>query len=222
MVVFLIYILTAYLIGSIPTAIWYGRIFHKTDIREHGSGNAGATNTIRTFGKKAGIIVLVIDILKGVFGVLLAPIIYQAFIYEGGWAHEAGPPVLWMTYPVLVWGLATALGHIYPIYERFKGGKGVATLLGVLVAIGFWWTLLAALGTFVILFIITKRVSVGSILSGVAFAVAFIIIYSNTMLIADYIIVCLFPLLIMYTHRSNIKRILNGTEPRLALGKKKE
>jgi len=215
MVVFIIYILAAYFIGSIPTAIWYGRIFHKTDIRKHGSGNAGATNTIRTFGKKAGILVLIIDITKGSVGVLLPWMV--SFITDN---PDLQIQLDSIQHPQLALGLAAGLGHIYPIYERFRGGKGVATLFGVILAIDLWVALCTVV-SFVILFIITKRVSVGSIISGVAFAVAFIIM-NKSMMPADYILVCVFPLLIIYTHRSNIKRLMNGTEPRLSLGKKKD
>jgi glycerol-3-phosphate acyltransferase PlsY len=213
MIAFLIYILAAYLIGSIPTAIWYGRIFHKTDIRKHGSGNAGATNTIRTFGKKAGILVLIVDITKGSLGVLLPWIIY---LITNNSAFQI--KVDSIQYPQLALGLAAGLGHIYPIYERFKGGKGVATLFGVILAIDPLVALCAVI-SFVLLFILTKRVSVGSIISGVAFAVAFIIMNKNMMPV-DYILVCIFPLLIIYSHRSNIKRLMNGAEPKLSLGKK--
>jgi glycerol-3-phosphate acyltransferase PlsY len=210
---FLIYILAAYLIGSIPTAIWYGRIFHKTDIRQHGSGNAGATNTIRTFGKKAGIIVLIIDIAKGSLGVLLPYIVIKI---SGGQFHHR---FSWLFNSELAFGLAAGLGHIYPIYERFKGGKGVATLFGVILAISPLCALCAVI-SFIFLFILTKRVSVGSIVSGVVFAVAFIF-FTEILFLGDYVLSIAYPLLIIYTHRSNIKRLLNGTEPKLSLGKKK-
>lgn len=215
MVVFLLYILVAYLVGSIPTAIWYGRVFHKTDIRNHGSGNAGATNMMRTFGKKAGIIVLIIDIMKGSLAVLLPWIV----------SLISNNPALQIQlesiqHPQLALGLVGGLGHIYPIYEKFKGGKGVATLFGVILAIDAL-VALCAVFAFVVLFILTKRVSVGSIISGVAFAVAFILM-NQSMMPADYILVCIFPLLIIYTHRSNIKRLMAGTEPKLSLGKKKD
>jgi glycerol-3-phosphate acyltransferase PlsY len=206
----LIYILGAYLLGSIPTAIWYGRIFHKTDIRKHGSGNAGATNAIRTFGKKAGIIVLVIDIAKGSLAVLIPLLITGGMIPGPGW----------ILHPELALGLAAGLGHIYPIYEKFKGGKGVATLFGVILALNPLSALFAVI-SFVLVFIFTKRVSLGSILSGVVFAVAYICI-TRSMLIGDYVLTLIYPLLIIYTHRSNIKRLMNGTEPKLSLGKKKE
>lgn len=224
MLYFFIYIVVAYLIGSIPTAIWYGRIFHKTDIRQHGSGNAGATNMMRTFGKKAGIIVLIIDILKGILGVHLAPVVCLILWGNGILTDDStdyGHPVEWMYYAPLAWGLAAGLGHIYPIYEKFKGGKAVATLFGVILAINPYLTLYAV-GTFMLMFIITRRVSVGSIFSSVAFAVAFIISCHTKMMTVDYIFLGLYPVLIMYTHRSNIKRLLNGTEPKLSLGKKKD
>lgn len=212
MIQFIIFLIAAYFIGAIPTAIWYGRIFHSTDIRQHGSGNAGATNVMRTFGKKAGIIVLLIDIGKGSLGVLLPFIVTQL----------AGIPVhyrfSWLFNAELAFGLAAALGHIYPIYEKFKGGKGVATLFGVILAISPL-SALASVISFVILFILTKRVSIGSILSGLVFTVAYILL--NTPLFAgDYLMVIIYPILIIYTHRSNIKRILAGTEPKLSLGKK--
>jgi glycerol-3-phosphate acyltransferase PlsY len=210
---FLVYILVAYLIGSIPTAIWYGRIFHQTDIRQHGSGNAGATNTIRTFGKKAGILVLLVDISKGSLGVLLPWIISRIM----GWDIQYR--FSWLFNSELAFGLAAALGHIYPIYEKFKGGKGVATLFGVILAISPLSALFAVI-SFVLLFIMTKRVSVGSILSGFVFSIAFAII-TKPMFLGDYILTAIYPLLIIYTHRSNIKRLMQGTEPKLSLGGKK-
>jgi len=211
---FIIYLLAAYFIGSIPTAIWYGRMFHKTDIRQHGSGNAGATNTIRTFGKKAGIIVLIIDIAKGSLGVLLPYIITSIT------GNEIHYRFSWLFNSELAFGLAAALGHIYPVYEKFKGGKGVATLFGVLLALSPLVALIAVI-SFVLMFIITKRVSVGSIISGVVFAVAYILL-TKPMFIGDLALAIIYPLLIIYTHRSNIKRIMAGTEPKLSLGKKKE
>lgn len=210
---FLLYILLAYFIGAIPTAIWYGRIFHQTDIRKHGSGNAGATNIMRTFGKKAGIIVLLIDIAKGSLGVLL-PTIVDAIIGRNTVIVD------FMWYPQLAFGLAAGLGHIYPIYEKFKGGKAVATLFGVILALSPLVALCAVL-SFVLIFILSKRVSLGSIISAVAFAVAFMLL-QQPLTIADYTLVCIYPLLLIYTHRSNIKRLLNGTEPKLSLGKKKD
>lgn len=211
---FIIYMLVAYFIGSIPTAIWYGRIFHQTDIRQHGSGNAGATNTIRTFGKKAGIIVLIIDIAKGSIGVMLPYIITcitgQEVHYRFSWLFNSE----------LAFGLAAALGHIYPIYEKFKGGKGVATLFGVLLALSPLVALIVIV-LFVLIFIFTKRVSLGSIIGGIAFAVAYMLL-TKPMFIGDFILATIYPLLIIYTHRSNIKRLIEGTEPKLSLGKKKE
>jgi len=212
MAAFISYLVIAYLIGSIPTAIWYGRIFHQTDIRQHGSGNAGATNTIRTFGKKAGILVLIIDISKGSLGVLLPSIVSGIM----GW--EINYRFSWLFNSELAFGLAAALGHIYPIYEKFKGGKGVATLFGVIIAVSPISALFSLL-MFVLIFILTKRVSLGSILSGVVFAISFMVI-TKPMFLGDYIFTIIYPLLIIYTHRSNIKRLLNGTEPKLSLGKK--
>ena len=212
MPVFFAYILLAYLIGSVPTAIWYGRLFHQTDIRQHGSGNAGATNTIRTFGRKAGIIVLLIDIAKGSLGVLLPTWIG---LLHGEWKVNTDL----LHQPQLAYGLAAGLGHIYPIYEKFKGGKGVATLFGVILALS---PLVAACAVvaFVLLFIATKRVSVCSMASAVVFAVAFLVL-NQPLTTGDYLLTFTYPLLLFYTHRTNIQRLLNGTEPKLSLGKKK-
>lgn len=212
MVEFIIYLVLAYFIGAIPTAIWYGRIFHGTDIRTHGSGNAGATNTMRTFGKKAGIIVLLIDIGKGSLGVLLPWLVN--LITDIGANYRFNE----LYHAELAFGLAAGLGHIYPVYEKFKGGKGVATLFGVILAISPVSALFAVAG-FLVLFILTRRVSIGSIISGIVFAVAFMI-FTRPMYTGDYILCIIYPLLIIYTHRSNIKRIISGTEPKLSFGKK--
>lgn len=213
MTLFILYIVFAYFIGSIPTAIWYGRIFHKTDIRTHGSGNAGATNTIRTFGKKAGIIVLLIDISKGSIGVLLPTLVQLMSPSTIPMVEIEG-----LNYPPLAFGLAAALGHIYPIYEKFKGGKGVATLFGVILALSPIVALCAVI-SFILLFSFTKRVSIGSIISSIVFAIAFMVL-QQPLVVSDYVLVCIYPLLLMYTHRSNIQRIFNGTEPKLSLNKK--
>jgi len=218
MVWFIIYVTIAYLVGSVPTAIWYGRIFHKTDIRQHGSGNAGATNTVRTFGRKAGIIVLIIDIAKGALAVLL-PLLIS--LIPGMPVESTLADFTYLRFPQLAFGLAGALGHIYPIYEKFKGGKGVATLFGVILALQPLSALFAVI-VFVLIFIISKRVSLGSILSAWSFSIVFVIInHGKFLMVPDYVLVFIYPLLILYTHRSNVKRLLNGTEPKLSLGSKK-
>ena len=194
-------ILAAYLIGSVPSSIWIGKIFYHLDIREHGSGNAGAANTFRTLGWKAGISVLLFDAFKGYITVRLA---HYAHIYP-----EPSDPFMTQE---LVLGTIAALGHIFPVYARFKGGKGVATFLGVALAIAPWATLIS-LGVYIIVVIATNYISLGSISAGIMFpiSVTFILKTQYPSLIIFSILVTL---LLIYTHRSNIKRIIRGEESR--------
>lgn len=205
------YIPLAYLLGSIPTAVWMGKLFYKTDVREHGSGNAGATNTFRTLGKGAGLAVLIIDILKGYLAVKIPWI-------GTHWLNLPMPELPGMAYYELLLGLIAAMGHIFPVFAGFRGGKGVATLFGVLLGIDTWIAL-GCLGVFVVIFIIFRWVSLGSILASLAFAIAFMIV-NRPYHFLDNILVCLFPALIIITHRKNISRLLSGKEPKLSLGSK--
>lgn len=207
-----LYLLLAYLIGSISTSIWIGKIFFKKDIRKMGSGNAGATNTFRVFGKTAGLIVLLIDIGKGTFAVLLPVILSRISSFD------LIPRMIFSDHYQLLLGLGAALGHIYPIYEKFKGGKGVATLFGVILGIDLLIAGICA-ATFIIAFIITRKVSVGSLLASVTFAVSFIII-NNPWQFFDNLMTLIYPLLVFYTHRANIKRLIKGEEPDFSLRKK--
>ena len=187
-------ILFAYLIGSIPTAYWYAKYFHGIDIREHGSGNIGATNSLRVLGKKAGIVVLVFDLLKGLIPAYLARFL--------GLSEEV----------VFLIGITSILGHIFSVFAGFKGGKGIATSLGVILAVSP-----IGGGVSVIVFItvvyIPKYVSLGSLLAGLAFVVYFLITngFLNTL---SYTAIGLF-LLIVFTHRGNIQKLLNGTENKI-------
>jgi len=207
-----IYLPLAYLIGSIPTAVWIGRIFFRTDVREHGSGNAGATNTFRTLGKGVGAIVLIIDILKGFLAVKLP--------WLGAVIADLTLPVVpGIHYYELLLGLTAALGHIYPVFAGFRGGKGVATLFGVLIAADPVIALIC-MGVFIIEFALLRWVSLGSILASLTFAISFMIIHRPYQFL-DNILVCLVPVIIILTHRKNISRLLSGKEPRLKLGEKK-
>lgn len=199
-------VLIAYFLGSIPTAVWVGRRFYGVDVRKEGSGNAGATNTIRVLGLKAGIPVLVIDILKGLAAVLLTPVLFH---WLGG--AEVSP------YLMLTAAAAVVLGHTFPVFAGFKGGKGVATLLGV----GFGLYPLAAVGAVVIfasVLIISGYVSLGSITAGIAFPLMVIFLFppSHVIYVVLSIAVALF---LPVTHRKNIKRLLNGTESKFRPGK---
>ena len=196
-------IILAYLVGSIPTAVWYGKIFHGIDVRQHGSGNAGATNSLRTFGKKAGIIVLIVDFLKGFLAVKAASL----FSTE---TDNILP---------LIMGLAVILGHIFPIFAQFRGGKGVATAMGVLVAT-FPWAALGCVLTFMIVVFVTKYVSLASLLGALAFPIQLIFNLWNDN--ADkyaigFASVIFVILLIM--HRENIQRLIQGTESKFGAKK---
>ncbi|KGR81958.1 glycerol-3-phosphate 1-O-acyltransferase PlsY [Lysinibacillus odysseyi] len=191
-------ILCAYLIGSIPSGLWIGKIFYKTDIREHGSGNLGATNTFRILGKKAGIIVTVMDVLKGTAGVLLPllPFFQETTIHP------------------LILGAVAVVGHMFPIFAGFRGGKAVATSAGVL--LGYTWLLFVLL---VIVFLIslklTKMVSLTSMIAATV-ALIYSIIYG--IVIGEWalcILVAVLFFFIVYRHRANIQRIKNGTEPKV-------
>ncbi len=194
-------ILAAYLIGSVPTSIWLGKIFFHLDIREHGSGNAGAANTFRVLGWKAGITVLLFDVFKGWISVRL-----------GHYAHLFPEYSEALMTQELLLGTAAALGHIFPVYARFKGGKGVATFLGVALAIAVWPTLVS-IGVFIITVIAFNYVSLGSILAGAMFPVSVFFIFKTRYPYPSLeVFSVLIALLLIYTHRSNIRRIFRGEE----------
>ncbi len=185
----------AYLLGSIPSALWVGKLFYKTDIRTKGSGNLGATNTFRTLGAKAGIAVTILDILKGTAATMIP---------------------LYIDTPVhpLVFGVIAVIGHMYPIFANFKGGKAVATSGGIL--LGYQWPLfLLAAAVLLITLKITKMVSLSSIILAVV-AVIYTVIY--TFYSEDYpflIVILILASFIIYRHRANIERIKAGTEPKI-------
>ncbi|RFS17392.1 glycerol-3-phosphate 1-O-acyltransferase [Emticicia sp. C21] len=191
-------VLVAYLLGSIPTAVWYGKIFHGVDVRQHGSGNAGATNSLRTFGRKAGIIVLIIDFLKGFLAVLSAQFLFPDT----------------EKYLPLIMGLAAVIGHLYPVFAQFRGGKGVATALGVIAAT-FPMTVIICMVVFFILVFATRYVSLGSMIGALAFPVQIALNVWNVNPNHDpYYIAfasALF-LILVFTHRHNIQRLMKGTE----------
>jgi len=202
-------VILAYLIGSIPSAVWIGKGLYGIDVREHGSGNAGATNVIRVLGYKAGIPVMLFDILKG----WLAVQVVFLFPY-----HDLSTDI--MTYFKIACAMAAVLGHIFPVYVGFKGGKGVGTLAGIAIAL-YPIALLFSLGVFILSLIITRYVSVSSILAGTVFpfVVIFITGEQNIGLIILSVIVAFF---IPLTHRKNIKRLLRGEENKFIFRRKKE
>ncbi len=191
----------AYLIGSFPSAVWVGRTFYGIDVREYGSGNAGATNTFRVLGKKAGIPVLLMDIGKGFLAVKLA--------YFIGNYEPLSPDFIDFELALAVCGL---LGHIFPIYVGFRGGKGVATMLGILFAVHPQAALICA-GVFLITLFTSGYVSLGSIMSGFTFPVIIMVFYSTNSSINIFSLAV--TILILITHQRNIERLIKGEESRV-------
>ncbi len=194
----LIILLTAYIIGSIPSALWVGKLFYKKDIREYGSGNLGGTNTFRVLGKTAGFIVTILDILKGTVAVLL-PLL---------------PFFSSTTVNPLILGFAAVIGHMYPVFAKFKGGKAVATSGGVL--LGYNWPIfIVVLLTFFIVLKLSKMVSFTSLAVAVVAVIYTTFHYIRTDDIYLLVTVVTFALFIFYRHRANISRIKAGTEPKI-------
>lgn len=192
----------SYLLGSIPSAIWIGKWFYQKDIREFGSGNAGATNTFRVLGKKAGIPVLILDVLKGFMAVQLA---YSPLGIPPG--SEA-----FINLKIIL-GISAFLGHLFPVFAEFRGGKGVATLLGACLAIS-WEPTLISLGVFVILLLTTGYVSLGSIGASLFYPFSVIVINQTeypTMVVYSMLIA----FLLLITHQKNIERLLKKQEGRI-------
>ena len=192
----------AYLLGSIPTAVWIGKAFHGIDVREHGSGNAGATNTIRVLGWKTGIPVLIIDLAKGWLAAMLP-------VFLGIAPHGSAL----LTDLQILTGLIAILGHIFPIYAGFRGGKGVATVAGAMLAIHPLLTL-SSFGVFLIVLLLTGIVSVSSMSMGIAFPILLFTLFDTPSLIFKIFSVFVATALIV-THRNNIKRLLKGEEKKL-------
>lgn len=192
-------LLLAYLIGSVPNSLWIGRLFFNIDVRDHGSKNAGSTNTIRLLGYKAGIPVLLLDILKGWLAVKL---IYLTNYYIPATGD-------YINFQLLL-GLAAIMGHIFPVLAGFRGGKGVATLIGVILAIDPLSTLIC-IGVFMLTLLITKYVSLSSMIAGLSFPVLVIVVFKTTTpsLIIFSLIVFV---LLLFTHQKNIERLARNEE----------
>lgn len=197
----LLAIVLAYILGSIPSAVWIGKLIHNIDVREHGSGNAGATNTIRVLGWATGIPVLLIDVAKGWLATML-PVFLQ--IADHGSA-------LLINLQILV-GIIAIIGHIYPVFARFRGGKGVATVFGVFLALQPLLTLYC-IGVFLIVLFITRTVSVSSMTAGIAFPV-FLFLFFDTPSVLFEVFSILVAVALLVTHRKNIRRLINGEEAR--------
>ena len=194
-------ILLSYLIGAIPTAFIFGKLYKKIDIRQHGSGNVGATNVFRVLGKKPGILVLVLDIIKGIIPVVLVADIFG------------------LSQPLqrILLAFCAVAGHNWTIFLGFKGGKGVATSLGVLIGLtikiaGLRLVLLITVLIWAVTFLITGFVSVSSLLAAVALPIAMVATTQSLELVAMGVVFCLF---IVFRHKGNISRLLSGQEPRV-------
>ncbi len=204
----IIALIAAYLLGSIPSAVWIGKIFYGIDVREYGSGNAGATNTFRVLGTKAGIPVLIIDVLKGYVAVQLATIIGN---YMPGTQQFVNFK--------LTLGVAALLGHIFPIYVGFRGGKGVATLLGILSGVHPPAALVCG-GVFAITFFLTRYVSLSSMMAAIIFPIIIMFRFNET--IPSLNVFSMFvAVLVLITHQKNIERLLRGEESKVMFFKKK-
>lgn len=204
----LLLICLSYCIGSIPTAVWISRAVHGIDIRDYGSGNAGATNTFRVLGSRLGSIVMFVDVIKGFIGTSLYILLPIYLVDE-----------LQRTNFMIALGLAAVIGHIFPIWAGFRGGKGVATLLGMAIAIQ---PLVAAccLGVFFLVLLLTRFVSLSSILAGICFMVCILFIFNEREPLYR-IFAVMVALMVVITHQKNIGRIIRGTESKIPLQRRK-
>ena len=207
MLKYILVVIVAYLLGSISFSVIISKKLAGFDVREKGSGNAGSTNVLRTVGKKGAILTLICDCLKGVIAVLIAYIVSKT-------AQNTDGALL-----VQLAGLAVVLGHTFPIFFNFKGGKGVATSLGVLLIIN-WQIGLICLVFALLLMALTRFVSLGSVSAAILFPVLTIFIHTHYIVDGSYIIFALLlGAFVVFNHRANVQRILNGTENKLSFKK---
>ena len=213
-------IILSYLVGSIPTSIVLTKVIKGVDVRDYGSGNAGATNASRVLGKRFGLLVVILDALKGVFAVVII-----ARLYLGSFPFPNTTPFDDFTLVQFIAGISAVIGHIWTVFAGFKGGKGIATGLGVLVSI-VTVDMLIGIGVFILVASLSKYVSLASISAAIAVPLTMIVrenIFGVD--IPSYSTIIFFAfglaLLVMYTHRANITRLLQGNERKISLSKKK-
>lgn len=193
----ILFIFLAYLAGSIPSGVWYSKYVHKIDVRELGSGNSGGTNIGRNFGAVAATVVIAVDVLKGWLPILLAKHLFPTL----DWA-------------IMLTGIASIIGHAYPLWANFRGGKVVATSIGVL--LGFWFNIaLVQVALLALLVFLTSMVSLSAILSYSIIAIYILFAAPSNIYGIGFIFIALF---MMYRHRANIQRILKGEERRINFG----
>lgn len=199
-----LFCLLGYVIGSVPSAVWVGKSFFGVDVRDHGSGNAGATNVFRVLGKTAGSAVLLLDVLKGLFASRLA-YLYVNTIDSSLTYTEI------MDFKI-IFGVMAILGHLFPVFANFRGGKGVATLFGVIITLNSGLALWAVL-VFLLVFLPTGYVSLGSMISGISIPILAMRVFG--MYQTGVVIFTLtLAVLVVLTHRKNIQRLIAGTENR--------
>ena len=201
----LLFILIAYLLGSIPTAVWVGKSWYNIDVREHGSKNAGATNTFRVLGKKPGIVVLIIDIIKGAVASLL-----PLYFYTGTTDQVVNLQI--------ITSIVAVVGHVFPCFANFKGGKGVATSLGVIIGLHPSAALIC-MAVFLIVFLSMHFVSLGAMLGALTFPLSIVFVFHShsfwLVVFAHFL-----SFLVILAHRKNIKRLLKGEESKMHVFKK--
>jgi acyl phosphate:glycerol-3-phosphate acyltransferase len=205
----LLLVVLAYLIGSIPSAVWVSKYFFNIDIRDYGSGNSGATNTYRVLGPKWGTIVMVTDMVKGIVAVKLALLLPE---YADSEARLQNLQT--------ILGLAAVIGHIFPIWADFRGGKGVATLFGLVLGISPW-TALSCVGIFILVLYLTRFVSLSSMLASIAFPI-FILVIFNVDNPAYRIFAIAVALMVLLTHQKNIGRLFRGDESKVPILKHRD
>jgi acyl phosphate:glycerol-3-phosphate acyltransferase len=198
-------VLLAYLVGSIPTAVWVGRAWFGLDVREHGSKNAGATNTFRVLGKKPGVFVLLIDVLKGVIAVVLPILIWNEGALVYGFTSDRLQ---------ILAAIGAVLGHIFPLFAGFRGGKGVATSLGVMIGI-LPLSAAVCLGIFIVIFILSKYVSLGAICAACCFP--FSVLFLEPQREEMFYFSVVLSLAVIWAHKKNIRRLLKGEENKMNL-----
>ena len=204
-------IIAAYLIGSVPTAILVSKYNFGIDIRDYGSGNAGATNTYRVLGAKWGTVVMIGDMVKGIIATSLYILLPYYLSKSNDWDR---------TNLMIGLGLAAVAGHIFPIWAGFRGGKGVATLFGMILAIQPI-VAVCCVGVFLLVLYLTRFVSLSSILSSVAFAVFILFIFNDDVTLYRIFSVTV-ALMVILTHQKNINRLLNGTESKVPILKHRD
>ncbi|MGV3502363.1 MAG: glycerol-3-phosphate 1-O-acyltransferase PlsY [Adhaeribacter sp.] len=204
-------LLAAYLIGAIPTAVWVGKSFYGVDVRQHGSGNAGATNTFRVLGKKPGAFVMAVDIFKGWAATSLAHVLVLS---------EAIAPDQLILFKIIL-GVLAVLGHIFPVYAGFKGGKGVATLMGMVLAIHLPAALIC-LGIFLVVLLLFKYVSLGSMIAAISFPLLLLLPRFHPDEPLLIVFGFLLSLMVVLTHKKNIGRLLQGQESKVNFGLNKK